>query len=51
MIGLCSVTFRDKSAKEIIELVKTAELEVIEWGGSDVHVPETDKNKLKKLPK
>jgi sugar phosphate isomerase/epimerase len=48
MIGLCSVTFRDKSAKEIIELVKEADLDVIEWG-SDVHVPETDKKKAQEV--
>lgn len=41
MIGLCSVTFRDKSVEEVIQLAKQAELEVIEWG-SDKHVPETD---------
>lgn len=39
--GLCSVTFRQLTAKEIINLVKTAKLECIEWGG-DVHVPHGD---------
>lgn len=41
MMGLCSVTFRDKNVEEIIQLAKEADLEVIEWG-SDVHVPQTD---------
>lgn len=39
MIGLCSVTFRDKNVEEIIALAKEADLEVIEWG-NDSHVPE-----------
>jgi len=38
MIGLCSVTFRDKSVEKVIEIAKDAGLEVIEWG-SDTHVP------------
>lgn len=38
--GLVSVTFRDKTSLEIIELVKKAGLDGIEWG-SDVHVPNT----------
>ncbi|GAB2560132.1 sugar phosphate isomerase/epimerase family protein [Gracilibacillus alcaliphilus] len=37
-LGLCSVTFRDKDPKEIVTLVKQAELDAIEWG-ADVHVP------------
>lgn len=48
MIGLCSVTFRDKSVKEIIKLVNEANLQVIEWG-SDAHVPETDLAHAKKV--
>ncbi len=36
--GLVSVTFRQLSCESIIELVKQAELDGIEWGG-DVHVP------------
>lgn len=39
--GLCSVTFRKHSVKEIIALVKQAKLECIEWGG-DIHVPHGD---------
>src|SRR5690625_3937512 len=36
--GLCSVTFRNLSVEEVIELTSKAELNGIEWGG-DVHVP------------
>jgi len=36
--GLCSVTFRNKDAEEVIELAHRAALHGIEWGG-DVHVP------------
>jgi sugar phosphate isomerase/epimerase len=36
--GLVSITFRQLSPQEIIELVQRAELRGIEWGG-DVHVP------------
>ncbi len=36
--GLVSVTFRKLSPREIIDLVRQARLEVIEWG-SDIHVP------------
>lgn len=39
--GLCSVTFRSKSPKEIIDLAVKAKLHSIEWG-SDVHVREGD---------
>jgi len=41
MIGLCSVTFKEKTAEEIIALTKEADLEAIEWS-SKSHVPETD---------
>lgn len=50
MIGLCSVTFREKTVEEIIELAKEADLETIEWG-SDVHVPETDIDYAKTVAK
>lgn len=40
-LGLVSVTFRQLSPREIIDLVKQAGLEGIEWGG-DVHVPHGD---------
>ena len=39
--GLVSVTFRQLSPGEIVELVARAGLEGIEWGG-DVHVPHGD---------
>ena len=50
MMGLCSVTLREKSVKEVINLVKEANLEVIEWG-SDVHVPETDPKNAENVAK
>ncbi len=40
-LGLVSVTFRQLSPREIVGLVKQAELEAIEWGG-DIHVPHGD---------
>ena len=39
--GLVSITFRDLSPAEVIELVVQAGLEGIEWGG-DIHVPHGD---------
>lgn len=36
--GMTSVTFRKKSAENVIALVKEAGLDGIEWGG-DIHVP------------
>jgi sugar phosphate isomerase/epimerase len=39
--GLCSVTFRDRSVGEVVELAAGCGLAVIEWGG-DVHVPAGD---------
>ncbi|MEZ5238760.1 MAG: TIM barrel protein [Microthrixaceae bacterium] len=39
--GLCSVTFRDRSVGEVIELAAAAGLDRIEWGG-DRHVPHGD---------
>ncbi|MBK5200733.1 MAG: hypothetical protein JJE21_04270 [Spirochaetaceae bacterium] len=38
MIGLTSITFRNKSIEEVIEFAKKAGVSAIEWG-SDVHVP------------
>ncbi|HLR35614.1 MAG TPA: sugar phosphate isomerase/epimerase family protein [Tissierellales bacterium] len=46
--GLCSITFRELSVNEIIELVKKAGLNGIEWGG-DVHVPPGDFEKAKEV--
>lgn len=40
-IGLCSVTFRDLTVEQVIELASDANLEGIEWGG-DKHVPPGD---------
>jgi len=37
-LGLCSVTFRGKSAEEVIEIARANSLAGIEWGG-DIHVP------------
>lgn len=39
--GLVSVTFRDLSAAEVVDLATNAGLSAIEWGG-DVHVPQGD---------
>ena len=39
--GLLSVTFRKLTPLEIVGLVRTAGLQVIEWGG-DIHVPPGD---------
>ncbi len=39
--SLTSITFRKKSIEEIIALVRSAELDAIEWGG-DVHVAPGD---------
>ena len=36
-IGVASVTFRNKTVSEIVEIAKNAGVEFIEWGG-DVHV-------------
>ncbi|SER65277.1 Xylose isomerase-like TIM barrel [Gracilibacillus ureilyticus] len=47
-IGLCSVTFRDKTVKEVIELAVKAELDSIEWGG-DVHVPPGNEETARKV--
>ena len=39
--GIVSVTFRKKTPREVVEIVKKAGLYAIEWG-SDVHVPQGD---------
>lgn len=36
-IGLASVTFRDKTVEEIVEICKREQVEYIEWG-ADVHI-------------
>ena len=37
-LGLCSVTFRDKSPSEVVDICKDTGIEAIEWGG-DIHLP------------
>ncbi len=39
MLGMTSVTFRNKSIEEVIEITKQSPLTAIEWGG-DAHVPD-----------
>ena len=39
--GLCSITFRDLSPRQIVEAVSEAGLRGIEWGG-DIHCPHGD---------
>lgn len=48
MIGLCSVTFRNKKVDEVIALANEAQLDGIEWG-SDTHVPETNTEYAQKV--
>ena len=40
-LGLCSVTFREKSAAEVLETAKRGGIKYIEWGG-DIHVKSCD---------
>ena len=47
-LGLVSISFRSLSVDEIIDLVKEAGLEAIEWG-SDVHAPCDDVENLKRI--
>lgn len=49
-LGLVSVSFRDKSPKEILEAMKNAELCYIEWG-SDVHAPKDNPEKINEIVK
>lgn len=41
IIGLTSVTFRNRSAEDILQLCRAIGIDDIEWGG-DVHVPPGD---------
>jgi len=41
MLGMTSVTFRNKSIEEVIEITKQSPLIAIEWGG-DAHVPDVN---------
>ena len=48
-LGLCSVTFRKKTAEQIVDIAKKADVSYIEWGG-DVHVRSLeDAKKVKAL--
>jgi len=48
--GLVSVSFRKHSPQEILQAVKNAGLECIEWG-SDIHAPADDINRLNEIVK
>lgn len=47
-LGICSITFRELSVEEIIEEVKKAGLNAIEWG-SDVHVLPNNKERAREV--
>jgi len=47
-LGLVSITFRDKTPREILTAMKEAGLKVIEWG-SDVHCPPERADEIAKL--
>lgn len=46
-IGLCSVTFRKKSAAQVVLIAKKAGVEYIEWGG-DIHVTNAEEARIVK---
>ncbi len=46
-LGLCSVTFRKKSAAKVVEIAKNAGVEYIEWGG-DIHVTNREEARIVK---
>lgn len=46
-LGLCSVTFRKKSAAKVVEIAKKAGVRYIEWGG-DIHVTNTEEARIVK---
>lgn len=48
MIGLTSISFRNLSWQEIIEISKENGINMIEWGG-DIHVPPGDLTKAKEV--
>jgi len=48
--GLTSVTFRNMSATEVINIAKEGKLDAIEWGG-DIHAPPSDLDNAGKLGK
>jgi sugar phosphate isomerase/epimerase len=41
---LCSITFRKLSPRQVVDLVRQAKIEGIEWGG-DIHVPHGNLNR------
>lgn len=47
-LGLCSVSFRNKTAEEILIAMKKCGLNFIEWG-SDVHAPKDDIKRLEEI--
>ncbi len=49
-IGVASVTFRNKTVSQVVEIAKNAGVEFIEWGG-DVHVKTLEDAKLTKKVK
>ncbi len=46
-LGLCSVTFRKKSAAQVVLIAKKAGIDYIEWGG-DIHVTNAEEAKTVK---
>lgn len=46
-LGLCSVTFRKKSAAKVVEIAKKAGISYIEWVG-DIHVTNTEEARIVK---
>lgn len=46
--GLCSISFRRYSPKEVLEFASSAGLQAVEWGG-DIHVPPGDMAIAKKV--
>lgn len=46
--GLVSITFRNLSPRDLVELVARAGMDGFEWGG-DVHVPHGDENRAKEV--
>ena len=48
--GVCSVSFRELSAEDVIRITKEAGLSAIEWG-SDVHAPADDTERLRSIAK
>lgn len=49
-LGLCSISFRNKTPEEILFAMKDAKLSCIEWG-SDVHAPKDDIEKINEIVK